>query len=69
MGLNVEKASVRDVASASAAEFEVNARKYKNLSEVSKATATRDLEVLVRKGVLRPIGVGRSARYALRMEG
>ena len=46
----------------------LNARKYKNLTEVSKATATRDLQDLVEKGVLRPIGAGRSARYELSME-
>lgn len=41
----------------------INARKYKNLTEVSKATATRDLQDLVVKGALRPLGSGRSARY------
>jgi len=62
---------VRRILEAGPEGFEggINARKYKNLTEVSKATATRDLQDLVAKGVLRPIGAGRSARYALRMEG
>ncbi|TVP79471.1 MAG: Fic family protein [Puniceicoccaceae bacterium] len=43
----------------------INARKYKNLTEVSKATATRDLQELVAMGALLPVGAGRSARYEL----
>ena len=45
----------------------MNARKYCGLTRVSKATATRDLQDLVTKGALRPIGAGRSARYELRL--
>lgn len=45
----------------------MNARKYRGLTRVSKATATRDLRDLVMKGALRPIGAGRSARYDLRL--
>jgi len=41
----------------------INARKYKSLTNVSKATATRDLQQLVAMGALRPVGAGRSARY------
>ncbi len=45
----------------------MNARKYRALTRVSKATATRDLQDLVAKEALRPIGAGRSARYDLRL--
>ena len=45
----------------------INARKYRALTRVSKATATRDLQDLATKEVLRPIGAGRSARYDLRL--
>ncbi len=45
----------------------INARKYKNLTEVSKATATRDLQDLVAQGALLPVGAGRSARYDLNL--
>jgi len=45
----------------------LNARKYKNLTEVSKATATRDLQDLVKKGSLVPTGAGRSARYEINL--
>jgi len=50
-------------------EFEggINARKYVGLTKVSKATATRDLRDLARKGVLAPIGGGRSTRYELNL--
>ena len=43
----------------------INARKYVGLTKVSKATATRDLQDLVKNGVLVPIGGGRSTRYEL----
>ena len=58
---------VRRVLQAGLDGFEggINARKYKNLTEVSKATATRDLQDLVAKSVLRAVGAGRSARYEL----
>ena len=45
----------------------MNARKYRGLTRVSKATATRDLQDLVTKGALKPIGAGRNARYDLRL--
>lgn len=41
----------------------MNARKYVSLTGVSKATATRDLQDLVQKGIFKPIGGGRSTRY------
>jgi len=41
----------------------MNARKYVALSKVSKATATRDLQELVEKGIFKAIGGGRSTRY------
>jgi Fic family protein len=43
----------------------MNARKYIALTRASKATATRDLQDLVEKGVLLPTGAGRSAGYQL----
>lgn len=44
----------------------INARKYQNLTCCSKATATRDLQDLVTRGVLAPIqSKGRYARYSL----
>ena len=44
----------------------INARKYQSLTQISKATATRDLTKLVAKGCLdkQPAG-GRSTRYTL----
>ena len=45
----------------------MNARKYRSLTRVSKATATRDLRDLVSKEVFRPVGAGRNARYNLRL--
>lgn len=43
----------------------MNARKYGSLNGVSKATATRDLQMLVEHGVFVPVGGGRSTRYEL----
>jgi Fic family protein len=43
----------------------MNARKYVSLTRVSKATATRDLQDLLEKGVLNSEGGGRSTRYGL----
>ncbi|PIB31310.1 cell filamentation protein Fic [Maribacter sp. 4U21] len=43
----------------------MNARKYISLTSASKATATRDLQDLVQKGIFKPIGGGRSARYEI----
>lgn len=45
----------------------MNARKYVSIASTSKATATRDLQDLVEKGVFKPIGGGRSTRYELRI--
>lgn len=49
-------------------EFEqgINASKYKSLTDVSKATATRDLVELVTKGCVKQLpGGGRSTRYVI----
>lgn len=43
--------------------------KYRNLVRVSRATAYRDLEELVRYGLLIRTGVGRGTRYFAAMEG
>tara|TARA_R110002050_G_scaffold188455_7_gene322898 strand:+ start:2022 stop:3002 length:981 start_codon:yes stop_codon:yes gene_type:complete len=43
----------------------MNARKYISITSTSKATATRDLQELVQKGIFESIGGGRSARYNL----
>jgi Fic family protein len=43
----------------------MNARKYVGISKASKATATRDLQDLVDKQILLPVGGGRSSRYQL----
>ncbi|TMU54588.1 Fic family protein [Flagellimonas algicola] len=45
----------------------MNARKYVSLTGASKATATRDLQDLVEKGIFVPIGGGRSARYEIKL--
>jgi Fic family protein len=45
----------------------MNARKFIALTGVSKATATRDLQDLVKMGALTPIGGGRSASYRLNL--
>ena len=45
----------------------MNARKYVSLTGASKATATRDLQDLVEKGVFVPIGGGRSTRYEVKL--
>ena len=45
----------------------MNARKYVGISKSSKATATRDLQDLVDKQVLVPVGSGRSSRYQLNL--
>jgi Fic family protein len=43
----------------------MNAAKYIGIAKTSKATATRDLQDLTEKGILDPIGGGRSTRYQL----
>lgn len=45
----------------------MNARKYVSIASTSKATATRDLQDLVEKDILIPIGGGRSTRYELKI--
>jgi len=45
----------------------MNVKKYRSITRVSKATATRDLQALVAIGVFIPIGGGRSTRYDLSM--
>lgn len=45
----------------------LTARQYLEKTGVSKATATRDLQDLVSKGALNPIGEGRGARYTLNL--
>lgn len=45
----------------------MNARKYVSIAKTSKATATRDLQDLVKKAVLVPVGAGRSTRYELKL--
>lgn len=45
----------------------MNARKYVSLAKTSKATATRDLQDLVAKGIFKPTGGGRSTRYAIQL--
>lgn len=45
----------------------INATKYVGLTKVSKATATRDLQDLAQKGVLIPLGGGRSTRYEINL--
>jgi len=45
----------------------MNARKYVSLTEASKATATRDLQDLVEKGIFNPVGGGRSTRYSINL--
>jgi Fic family protein len=45
----------------------MNASKYKRLTGVSKATATRDLQDLTVMGVFVPVGEGRSRRYDLNL--
>lgn len=45
----------------------MNARKYISITGASKATATRDLQDLLDKGVLSVYGGGRSTRYQLNL--
>jgi Fic family protein len=43
----------------------MNARKYIAIAKVSKATATRDLQSLVKLGIFIPVGGGRSTSYTI----
>lgn len=45
----------------------MNAKKYVAITGTSKATATRDLQDLVEKGVFLPAGGGRSTRYEVKL--
>lgn len=45
----------------------MNAKKYVAVTGTSKATATRDLQDLVEKGVFIPAGGGRSTRYEIKL--
>ena len=46
----------------------INARKYGSLTKISKATATRDLQDMLQKGVILPMAAGgRSTRYELNL--
>ncbi|NJB71082.1 Fic family protein [Saonia flava] len=45
----------------------MNARKYVSIASTSKATATRDLQDLVQKGIFKPTGGGRSTRYEINL--
>ncbi len=47
----------------------MSARKYQSITQVSKATATRDLHYLHAHGLLSKTGAGRSVRYDLNLEG
>jgi Fic family protein len=46
----------------------MNARKYMAIAGISKATATRDLQDLLAKHIVKQIGSGRSVRYELCLE-
>jgi len=46
----------------------MSARKYMKIAKTSKATATRDLQDLVEKHALEPIGAGRSTRYRVKLD-
>jgi Fic family protein len=48
----------------------LNAAKYGSLTRISKATATRDLQELLSKGIILPLGEGggRSTKYQLNLE-
>ncbi|MFY0654519.1 MAG: Fic family protein [Cyclobacteriaceae bacterium] len=46
----------------------MNARKYISLTKTSKATATRDLQDLVKKEIFIPSGGGRSTNYAVNLD-
>ncbi|CAN0557123.1 unnamed protein product [Ectocarpus sp. 12 AP-2014] len=45
----------------------MNARKFVSITSTSKATATRDLQDLVQKGIFKSIGGGRSTRYKINL--
>lgn len=45
----------------------MSAKKFMSITQVSKATATRDLQYLYEQGMLTKSGAGRSVRYALNL--
>jgi len=45
----------------------MNAKKYMSITKTSKATATRDLQDLVGKGIFNPSGGGRSIHYQINL--
>ncbi|MEK6482322.1 Fic family protein [Catalinimonas sp. 4WD22] len=45
----------------------MNARKYVSIAQTSKATATRDMQDLVERGIFIPSGGGRSTRYEINL--
>jgi len=45
----------------------MSTKKYIALTRTSKATATRDLQDLVKKGAFIPFGGGRSTRYEVNL--
>ena len=47
----------------------MSAKKYISITKTSKATATRDLQDLVKKSVLKPMGGGRSTAYEVNLVG
>lgn len=46
----------------------MTARKYVSITKASKATATRDLQLLVESGILNAVGAGRSIHYILNFD-
>lgn len=46
----------------------MSAKKYMSIAKTSKATATRDLQELVKLGAFRPFGAGRSSRYHINLD-
>lgn len=46
----------------------MNTRKHQSITKTSKATATRDLQDLVAKKILTPMGAGRSTAYQINLE-
>jgi len=45
----------------------MSANKYVKIARTSKATATRDMQELVKKGIFKPFGGGRSTHYEVNL--
>ena len=45
----------------------MSTKKYRTITGASKATATRDLQELVEKGIFAPTGGGRSTHYTVNL--